>query len=416
MAGEESVAPETQGFSAAEIVAGTPRKPFYEDPLSLVGWGLALAAVLAYWYFFVRKPAPKPGQEVAEITALEGNVRLKLNTSEAWEEARRQARLHVGDVVQTDPGSGAEIQFDTGSLVRVRPDSVVYLGGSAESSTAAWRVQSGRVNFSVGDQATEIVTPTARTKAGQNAAGNIDVGEAGDTGVRIFAGQAEVETTQGQRITLAENEAIRVDAAGAAGSKLALPPAPQLVAPPPAAELPYVAPPDTTTTLAWKAVPRAETYHVAIDYNVVQANLLLSAALDQTDVRQTTHELRGLDPGRYFWRVAAVNKEGLEGAYSRVSLFAILPGATPPPPPPPELTPLPLSVATVEEVAGGIIHVHGRAAPGSTVTVDGHEVDVSPDGSFSEYLRGTDRGEVLVRATGPDGRSRELTRPVVVKR
>jgi hypothetical protein len=416
MASEESVAPETEAFSATEIVARKPRKPFFKDPLSLISWGLALAAVVAYWYYFVRKPVPKPGQEVAQITALEGNVRLKPNASEAWEEARRQARLHVGDVVQTEPRSGAEIQFNTGSLVRVRPDSVVYLGGSAESSQAAWRVQSGRVNFSVGDQATEIVTPTARTKAGQNAAGNIDVGEGGDTGVRIFAGEAEIETTQGQRITLAQNEAIQVDSAGKAGSKVALPPAPQLLAPAPKAELPYVAPPAATTTLTWKAVPNGETYHVAIDYNVVQANLLLSAALDKTDIRRTAEELQGLDKGRYFWRVAAVNKEGLEGAYSRVSLFAIVPPATPPPPPPPETAAPTLSLAAVEEVAAGIVHVHGRAAPGSTVTVDGHEVKVSPDGSFSEYLRRTDRGEVRVRATAPDGQSSEQARPVVVKR
>lgn len=416
MASEETVPPETQGFSATEIVAPKTRKPFFKDPLSLISWGMALAAIVAYWYYFVRKPVLKPGQEVAQITALEGNVRLKPNASEAWEEARRQARLHVGDVVQTEPRSGAEIQFNSGSLVRVRPDSVVYLGGSAESSQAAWRVQSGRVNFSVGDQATEIVTPTARTRAGQNAAGNIDVGEGGDTGVRIFSGQAEIETTQGQRITLAENEAIQVDAAGKAGSKLELPPAPQLVSPAPKAELPYVAPPDTTTTLTWKGVPNGETYHVAIDYNVVQANLLLSAALDETDIRRTNQDLRGLDKGRYFWRVAAVNKEGLEGAYSRISFFVIVPPAVPPPSPSPPATVPTLSLAGVDEVAAGIVHVHGRAAPGSTVTVDGHEVTVSPDGSFSEYLRRPGRGEVLVRATGPDGQSSEQARPVVVKR
>jgi hypothetical protein len=416
MASEETVASEAEAFVAPEIVARTPRRPFFKDPLSLIGWGLALAAIVAYWYYFVRQPVPQPGQEVAQFTALEGTVRLKPNASEAWEEARRQARLHVGDVVQTEPRSGAEIQFDTGGLVRVRPDSVVYLGGSAESSTAAWRVQSGRVNFSVGDRPTEIVTPTARAKAGQNASGNIDVGESGDTGVRIFAGQAEIETTQGQRITLAENEAILVDAAGKASAKVALPPAPRLLAPVFKAELPYVAPPGLTTKLAWEAVPNGGTYHVAIDYNVVQANLLLSAALDEPDVRQTTHELRGLDKGRYFWRVAAVSKEGLEGAYSRVSLFSIVPPASPPPPPPAAPPPPRLSLAPVEEVAAGIIHVQGRAAPGSTVTVDGHEVNVSPDGSFSEYVRRTDRGKVLVRAKAPDGETREQSRPVVVKR
>jgi len=415
MASDEPLDPETAAFSSTEIEARRPRKPFYKDPLSILGWGMALASIVAYWYFFVRKPVPRPGQEVARITGVEGKVRVKPNAREAWEEAKREERLRVGDVVQTEPRSGAEIQFDTGSLVRVRPDSIVYLGGSAESSTAAWRVQSGRVNFSVGEQATEIITPTVRTTAQQNAFGNIDVGEGGDTGVRIFGGEAEVETTQGQRITLGENEAVQVDAAGKAGSKLALPPPPKLVAPAANSQLPFVAPPDSTARLAWERVRNGDTYHVAIDYNVVQANLLLSAALDEKDIRSTSHELRGLNEGRYFWRVAAVNKEGLEGAYSRMLLFSIVPPAVPAEPEPePEVEAAPrLNLAAVEEVSAGVVHVHGRTIPGSTVTVDGHEVSVGPDGSFSEYVRRSDRGEVLVRATTPDGQFSEQSRPVV---
>ena len=67
MASEDSVAPETEAFGATEIVTRKPRKPFFKDPLSLISWGLALAAVVAYWYYFVRKPVPKPGQEVAQL-------------------------------------------------------------------------------------------------------------------------------------------------------------------------------------------------------------------------------------------------------------------------------------------------------------------------------------------------------------
>ena len=53
-----------------------------------------------------------------------------------------------------------------------------------------------------------------------------------------------------------------------------------------------------------------------MDYNVTQANLLLSAALDEPAVAGTSHDLKGLSLGRYFWRVSAVNKDGLEGAFS----------------------------------------------------------------------------------------------------
>ena len=78
-------------------------------------------------------------------------------------------------------------------------------------------------------------------------------------------------------------------------------------------------------------MPGVETYRVAMDYNVTQANLLLSAALDAPGLTEPNHDLVGLDPGKYFWRVAGVNKEGFEGAFSRVSSFSVVkPEPTPP--------------------------------------------------------------------------------------
>ncbi|OFV88936.1 MAG: hypothetical protein A2V74_11580 [Acidobacteria bacterium RBG_16_70_10] len=407
--------PATQALASTEIVR-PPRKPFYKDPLSIIGWGIALASIVAYWYYFVRKPVPRPGQEIARITAVEGKVKVKPNETEAWNPAKLTDRLHVGDTVQTEPRSGAEVSFHAGSVVRVRPDSIVYIGGSAESSTAAWRVQSGRVNFAIGDQQTEIVTPTLKTTAEKNAAGNIDVGDAGETGVKIFSGEAQIETTQGQVITLAENEAVQVDAQGKAGSKVALPAAPTLVGPEGRAQIPFVPAPGATTRLQWNAVKDGVTYRVAMDYNVVQANLLLSAALDERGLRDTTHELRGLDLGRYFWRVAGVNKDGLEGAFSRVSFFAVVTPAEPTPAPAPtaEAGPPRLVIQPVEALEGALL-VQGRTDPRASLTVDGHSIDVRPDGSFAEYIRRGDQTKIVVRATGPDGQFSEQVRPVVEK-
>jgi hypothetical protein len=413
MASKEPVDSGTEVLTATEV-ARPSRRPFYKDPLSIIGWGIALASVVAYWYFFVRKPVAKPGQQIARLTAVEGKVKVKPNEKEAWADARLSDQLHVGDVLQTETRAGAQISFNAGSVVSVRPDSVVYIGGSAEASTAAWRVQSGRVNFSTGDEATEIVTPTVRTTAQQNASGNIDVGDAGDTGVKIFRGQAEIQTTQGQTITLSENQAVQVDAKGKAGTRVDLPPPPTLIAPAPKSRLPLVAPPEASAKLSWSAVKNGVTYRVAMDYNVTQANLLLSAALDESGVTTTSHDIKGLNLGRYFWRVSAVNKDGLEGASSRVSFFAVVEPETPQPASTP--TPGPkapaLVLQAVDEVAAGIVHVGGRTDPGATVTVDGNAVKVLADGSFSEYVRRSEPGELVVRATGPDGQFTEQSRAV----
>ncbi len=411
---------ETDELAATEI-SRPARKPIYKDPLSIISWSIALAAIVAYWYFFVRKPVPRPGTQIARLTAVEGKVKVKPNAQEAWADAGLSSQLHVGDVVQTETRAGAEISFNSGSVVKVRSDSVVYIGGSAEASTAAWRVQSGRVNFSVGGETTEIVTPTARATALEHATGNIDVGEAGQTGVKIFTGQAEIETTQGQKITLSQNQAVQVDAAGRAGSTMDLPPPPTLIAPVPRSRLTIVKDPsEPSARLSWTDVANGVTYHVALDYNVTQANLLMSAALEESGVKGTTHDIKGLNLGRYFWRVAAVNKDGLEGAFSRVSHFSVVePEGPVGAEPAVAATPAPEAVAlvlqAVDEVSPGIVHVGGRAALGSEVTVNGTPIKVLPDGSFSEFVRHTGPGELVVRATADDGRFVERSRAVSKK-
>jgi hypothetical protein len=411
MAVERPVDSNNEALSATAALR-PPRRPIYKDPLSIIGWGIALASVVAYWYFFVRRPVPKPGQQVAQLTAVEGRVRVKPNEQEAWAEARLADKLHVGDVVQTEIRAGAQISFNSGSVVSMRPDSVVYIGGSAEASTAAWRVQSGRVNFSTGDETTEIVSPTVRTTAMQNAAGNINVTDAGATDVMIFRGRAELETVQGQRISLNANQAVQVDSAGKAGPTKDLPPPPTLIAPAPRARLSLVAPPGVSAKLSWSPVENGVTYRVAMDYNVTQANLLLSAALDQSGLTATTHDIEGLQVGRYFWRVCAVNRDGLEGDFSRVSFFSVVEPEAPQTKPPVGGAAPTLVLQTLDQVAPGIVYIGGRTDRGATVTVDGTAVKVLADGSFGEYVRYGGAGELVVRATGRDGQLTEQSRAV----
>src|SRR5512141_1661185 len=101
----------------AELPAGRPLRPFHRDPLSVAGRLAAAAALAVFWYFFVHKPTPGLGDEVARLTALLGPVKRKLVAQETWAQARLADRLHVGDVVQTDAAGAAEIAFDSGNVV-----------------------------------------------------------------------------------------------------------------------------------------------------------------------------------------------------------------------------------------------------------------------------------------------------------
>jgi hypothetical protein len=376
---------------------------------TLMGIFIALVAVAAYFLFFLKPPPPSGPPAVANLSTVEGSVRVKPVGRNDWAKGQARRGLRTGDVVQTDARSGAEITFvTTGNVVRVRPDSVVLVTAeeAAEAGEAtSWHVQAGQVNFEL-KKDTEIVTASARTRATANSTGNINVTEEGGTGVKIFQGSAQVATKQGETINLTENQAVLVDAQGKAGARIELPPAPKLVGPPARAELEYVSAPQATAKLQWEVVRSAQTYRVSMDYNVQQADLLLSAALDEPGIAATVHDLKGLDPGKYFWRVAGVTKEGIDGDFSKVSLFSVV---KPPQPEPSTGFPLTFEAAAVLE---GILHVKGRTEPGASVTVDGREVKVLPDGSFSEFVKRTENESVVVRATSASGQFAERTRAV----
>jgi hypothetical protein len=382
---------------------------------SAIGAVVAIGAAITYYWVFVRVPPrpPLPPPLEARFTGLLGDVNVKSMAKAQWLKADEKMVLKTGDLVRTDPASGAEITFSNANVVRVRPDSIVLIGQPAEGDNkASWRLQAGQVNFEV-QQATEIVTPSVRTTTTANASGNIDVGVGGDTGIKIFQGSAQVSTRQGETITLNPNEALKVDALGKAGQKVILPGVPVLTGPTRQAELPFVPAPGTTTQLTWNSVPNGTTYRVAMDFNVVKANLLLAATLDEAGIAATAHELKGLDAGKYFWRVAAVSKDGLEGGFSKVASFSVVRPAAPTPEP---SAPTESLVVENVDLLSNVLQVRGKALAGYSVTVDGHPIKVRADGSFNEYLQKPEGGEVVIRALGPNGEVAEQKRPVVVVR
>jgi hypothetical protein len=229
------------------------------------------------------------------------------------------------------------------------------------------------------------------------------VSSEGKTGVRIFKGSAEVSTKSGETVVLANNQAVVVDPRGAAGPKIELPPAPTLTAPVAQAELPFVRPPQPSVHLAWSSVGGAARYQVAMDYNVEQAELLLSAAFEPAEVNATAHEMSGLDPGKYFWRVAGVTAEGLEGEFSRVWMFSVAPI--------PKASTAPRLEAGTADL-DTVVEVSGRTDAGAKLTIDGQATKVLPDGRFAEHFRKTDRSVVVVRAEGADGQITEETLPI----
>jgi hypothetical protein len=385
---------------------------------------LLLVAGIVYVYFFrdppperVVDPAP-PAVTTARFTTIEGSVKVKPVGEFQWVAADRSMFLKKSDLVRTGPGSAAEITFFDGTVVHVRPDSLITIEETSEDPSTkrrrvAWHISSGEVNFqtvrkNMPDSSTEISTPTVRTTTGEPSEGSIIVAQSGDSDVRLYRGTTEVQTKTGQKIQLTGSEALKVDETGRAAPKVSLPPVPALLAPPHQTEVSYVNPAQATTLLVWKPVPGASSYHLMLDYSAYFNRPLV----DRAGIKDSSVELRGLDTGKYYWRVAAVDPTGVEGPYSDFARFTVSrpqgvgPGSGPPPM---------LSLQQPLDVRANILQVKGRTEPGATLTVNGQRVDVASDGTFNEFVTLDKPGKqtVLIRSMGLNGGVREL-RPTVV--
>jgi hypothetical protein len=393
----------------------------YRTLYIIAGVVLLLGGAGGYWYYrglasggpaVVDVPTSNVATSARFVT-IEGSVQMKAAGSLRWETANKAMVLNKADLVRTGAGSSAEIRFFNDAVFRVRPDSVFIIEETFEDPTskqrrAAVKIQSGEINFQVPQRdvpgsATTISTPTVRTTAADEAAGNVNVAGGGASTLRLFRGSMEGQTTGGDRLALNANEGLKVDAQGRAGPKVTLPGVPTLTAPPPQADISYPNPAEATTLLAWKPVPGAVAYHVVVDMTAS----FNRPVVDRKEWRPLSMELRGLDVGGYFWQVAAIDKDGTQGSFSEPSRFVVSQGTPRGAPPPLTLEPL--------APRGHAVQVKGRTEAGGTLSVNGESIEVRPDGSFNEFLTlPSGRQEVVVRATGSGGGTAELRRPVVV--
>jgi hypothetical protein len=387
--------------------------------LTLSAGALVLLGVIG-WSLFARRtppPAPVPAsiETGARFERIDGSVKVKRAGTLEWITATRAVVLRQNDLVRTDPGASAEIHFADGMVFNVRPDSLITIEESSQNPLSrqqrtALSIHSGEANFQtaashVPGSTTTISTPTVRTTPDRETAGSILVAESGATGVRIFRGQGEAQTRGGQRIALASNQGLNVDAGGAAGATLSLPTVPALTAPPHQTEVAYTDLAQGVTLLVWNAVPGAAGYRVMVDFSPGFARPLY----DRQAVRATQMELRALDAGSYYWKVAAVDTGGAEGEFSDVWRFTLAKA-------PQSTAAAPPLVLETAELKGNILHVRGRTEAGSRVTLNDERLEVQPDGSFNEFVTfaAGPGATVVVRVTSPRGGTSEERRRVTV--
>jgi hypothetical protein len=402
--------------SALERLARSHRAIYVAVGIAVVA---ALVGVFVAPRVFKPTPAPTPTAAAPEepttarFTMLGGTVKVKPKVSLEWRDATPDTPLRRNDLVRTGRDSAAEITFLDGTVVHVRPDSVIMIEEASENPRTnerkvVWHVSSGEVNYGTGtgpDTSTEFTTDTMRVRHSGPAAGAVRVASNGESDVRVFRGVGEVETRAGQKAKVVANQGVKVSSSGQAGAVVSLPDAPQLMSPTKDANLLYVNPSVAATTLSWKETPGARAYRVLVDVNPGFNRPMFDRLNMGTTVR-----LQGLDVGQYCWKVAAVDRDNAEGRFSDFSRFSVARPPAPAPGAPPSLS------IKAFEIRANILQIKGQTDPGAAVLVNGEALTVQADGTFNEFvtLEKVGQQEVRLRAVSATGGVREETRSVVV--
>ena len=285
--------------------------------------------------------------------------------------------LNKADLVRTGTGSSAEIRFLNGVVFHVRPDSVFVIEDSFEDPASklrrtAVKIQSGEVNFQVPSRnvpgsATMISTPTLRTTADDEAArqrerdprrrvrgpGVRGPGPGGDRDRRAGHPERERGVERG------------CPGQGRTQGGPARDPVPRGPAPPGGHRLRQPARRHHPALLEGRRRALSPT-----TWWWERRRPISKPEVELKNWQPLSMELRGLDVGPHYWRVAAVGKDGAAGAFSETSRFTIAQGPSKAP------TPLSLEPMVPKGSAGpgeGTAPSRERPSP-----VNGQSIDVRP--------------------------------------
>jgi hypothetical protein len=193
-----------------------------------------------------------------------------------------------------------------------------------------------------------------------------------------FEGELDV-ASNGKQVTLARNEGTKV-------SYGRIPDRPKKLPPPPLPVRPSEEQALFSAQIDFRFTPAAEAEAVQIQisrnksFNEIEKSIRIRPA--QPAVWEAPQN------GGYFWRICAIDRDQLQGPYSKPVSFTVQVDRVPPFL---ELT----SPARDTVVFSDRIEIRGRAEKGAAVTVRGDTAAVSPEGDFSHMLELTGGKQTL---------------------
>ncbi len=353
-------------------------------------------------------PVLSEGQSavIAHLTAIQNDVKSKRDGEVVWSRAQEGLKLYGRDAIRTLSRSNAVVTFDDHNSLDIGENSLVLLKYHGYDSKqgiqkSLMELVDGQVRSQIdGDHEAkvgmEIITPSALTEihsdGGDHQKADVQVHVKPDqsAAVMVYAGRAKV-TAQGVTIDVARNRVAHIPVGRPPQPPQGLPGLLTALSPEEGGIYFYrEGPPEVA--FSWSPSDAKMSYHLQVS----SASGFKNRLLDEK-VPVAAFSSRALKEGRYFWRVAAVDAEGIEGGWSvvrslevvRSGVFAVLRLYAP---------------KDGQVVFQETVLVEGETDPRSEVYLNGKAIPVSDVGYFrKEILLKIGDNEVQVESVNQAG-------------
>ena len=337
----------------------------------------------------------------AQFISIQGGVLYRRGDGGDWKEARSRAPLHPGDYVRTSENGSAEIMFLDGTLYTVRPNTqFIVSAGRQGGAEQAIEMEYGWVDMNTAQSTSQVKTPNAVAQVQQDSEAFVAVSQ-GNAGGRFGAVSGAVEVAAEGGLTREVQPMQQVVQTGDLLSEPSpLPARPELVEP--ADNLTLDMEQVREVTLAWDPVEGAARYALQISRN----HLFVDNVIDVGNRTRTRARVGLRGEGSFQWRVAAF-KDGVQGPWSKPRKFRVASfrsGAGEKDTTPPEL-----DLADVKSY-GSIFIVGGRSEPGARIEINGEQVKIEADGSFTKTVQLSKDGWSFIEIRARDASGNETLR------
>jgi len=323
-------------------------------------------------------------QRFATLAFVSGRVEIQRSTDLAWKGGQDGMRLASGDRVRTFASARAEVGFDDGNVLRIKPDSLIVIGDLTENVRTKVRKSSVRLLVSnieadikksvVRGSQFRLEMPTATADI-DKARMSVSIRADKQSRVSVYSGQVSLDTGS-QKVQVTDRKTVMISALKEISRPENLLPAPRLSSPRPLQTFPS-ATGGVVFFCVWDPVPGAPSYRLEIAGD----RFFDKPVVSRDDLRATSFATPSLGQGVYYVRVAALDAQERLGDFAEPVPVRIVLDRQPP------FIEIQKFVV-LQTGRGREVLINGRTEPGATVSVGGRPVVVDDTGYFSAVLKG----------------------------